>query len=388
MLILPLRIKDREKLTSEKKQYYFYLLIATVTAILLASKIDYTLPQYAGIDLFKYRGMAISAPGLNFEIPHPYVYRIFAPWLAGILPFDIDVSFYILNLIGLVILSFVFFEFILSFGIGYKPAFFSTVAFLFNRYFFQFLAFDYFQLSDTISFFLFILSYLLLTKKKYLWIGIVMVTGVLTKEVALLIIPVGYVYLFEKGGGKRDYINFSVVSILAIALFILIRTVIHIETDENYLTQIEYGVTNFFKPMAFIKRFVIAFTPFSVLPFLFFSELVELFKKYFYLLVWLVFAVLSSLFGNDYERLMMPAAPVFFLFLAVVFDIYFFNGKTSTLKNILLFTVVIISLLGSLYHLWGIIRFADSEISLISTVILDILILLIFGYIKISGKNS
>ncbi len=371
-----------------KKQYYLYLLIATVTAILLAGKIQYTLPQFEGIDLFKYREMALAAPGLNMEIPHPYVYRIFAPWLAGILPFDLDTSFYVLNLLFLFGLSYVFFEFILLFGLEYKTAFFATVAFLFNRYFFQFLAFDYFQLSDTLSYFLFVLSYILLTKRKYFLFGVSVAIGVLTREVALLIIPIGFAYLCENKRGKEDYIKFLTVSAIAALLFLAVRMLIQIESDENYLTQIEYGLVNFFNPRAFLKRFIIAFTPFSVLPFLFYKELIKLLRENKYLSVWIVFAVASSLFGNDYERLMMPVAPVFFLFLALLIEKYFISNGNGFVQKVLLFLVVILSLAGSLYHLWGVFRLANSEVSLISTVILDILILLIFGYLKIFREKT
>ncbi len=374
-------------MNTDKKQYYIYLLIATVTAILLAGKIQYTLPQFEGIDLFKYRKMALAAPGINLEIPHPYVYRIFAPWLAGVLPLDVDGSFYLLNLIFLFALSYVIFEFILLFGVEYKAAFFATVAFLFNRYFFQFLAFDYFQLSDTISYFLFVLSFILLTKRKYFWLGVSIAIGVLTREVALLIIPVGFVYLYEKSRGKDDYIKFVTVTIIALLIFSAVRLAIKIDSDENYLTQIEYGLINFFKPRGFVKRFVIAFTPFSALPFLFYKELINLLRKNKFLFVWILFAVGSSLFGNDYERLMMPSAPVFFLFVALLIQKYLSVNNNKISNKILLFGVVIISLLGSLYHLWGIVRFADSEISLLATVILDILILLIFGYLKFTRKN-
>ncbi len=373
-------------MTAEKKRYYLYLLIATITAILLAGKIDYSLPQYSGIDLFKYKQMALSAPGINLEIPHPYVYRIFIPWLAGMLPFGIDVSFYILNLLALSGLSFIVFEFILFFGVNYKPAFFATVAFLFNRYFYQFLAFDYFQASDTFSYFLFILSFLMLSKKKYFSFAIIATLGILTREIALLIIPVGFAYLLEKNAPRKDYISFTAVSFLIIFIFIAVRLAIQIETDDNYLTQIQYGINNFFNPVAFVKRFVVAFTPFSVIPFLFWNELIEFFKKNLFLLVWAIFAVISSLFGNDYERLMSPTAPVFYLFLAIIIEKYFWGGAFSSIKKVLLFSIVIISLLGSLYHLWGVVRLIDSETSLIFTILLDVLVLLIFGYLKFSAR--
>ena len=388
MLFCSYKNDFEENLNPVKKQYYLYLLIATVTAVLLAGKIQYTLPQFEEIDLFKYREMALAAPGVNMEIPHPYVYRIFAPWLAGILPFDLDTSFYVLNLLFLFGLSYVIFEFILLFGLEYKTAFFATVAFLFNRYFFQFLAFDYFQLSDTLSYFLFVLSFILLTKRQYFRFGLSVAIGVLTREVALLIIPIGFAYLYENKWGKEDYIKFLAVSAIAALLFLAVRMFIQIESDENYLTQIEYGLVNFFNPRAFLKRFIIAFTPFSVLPFLFYKELIKLLRENKYLIVWIVFAVASSLFGNDYERLMMPTAPVFFLFLALLIEKYFISYKNGFIQKVLLFLVIILSLVGSLYHLWGVFRLANPEISLISTIILDILILLIFGYLKIFRERT
>lgn len=365
-----------------------YLFIATVTAVLLAGKIQYTLPQFEGIDLFKYREMASASPGINSGIPHPYVYRIFAPWLAGIMPFGLDTSFFVLNLLFLFGLSYVIFEFILMSGVQYKAAFFATVAFLFNRYFFQFLAFNYFQLSDTLSYFLFVLSFILLVKRKYFWLGVSVTAGVLTREVALLIIPVGFAYLYEKKRGKEEYIKFFTVSVVAALLFVAVRILIRIESDENYFTQIEYGLMNFFNPRALLKRFIIAFTPFSLLPFLFYKEIIKLFGENKYLFVWILFAVASSLFGNDYERLMMPAAPVFFLFVALIIEKYFLLNEAVFVRKILLFLVVVFTFSGSLYHLWGVIRLANSGITLYATIILDLLIAATFGYVKYFNKKS
>jgi len=377
-----------KNLNPVKKQYYVYLFIATVTAVLLAGKIQYTLPQFEGIDLFKYREMASASPGINSGIPHPYVYRIFAPWLAGIMPFGLDTSFFVLNLLFLFGLSYVIFEFILLSGVQYKAAFFATVAFLFNRYFFQFLAFNYFQLSDTLSYFLFVLSFILLVKRKYFWLGVSVTAGVLTREVALLIIPVGFAYLYEKKRGKEEYIKFFTVSVVAALLFVAVRILIRIESDENYFTQIEYGLMNFFNPRALLKRFIIAFTPFSLLPFLFYKEIIKLFGENKYLFVWILFAVASSLFGNDYERLMMPAAPVFFLFVALIIEKYFLLNEAVFVRKILLFLVVVFTFSGSLYHLWGVIRLANSGITLYATIILDLLIAATFGYVKYFNKKS
>ncbi|GBD91069.1 hypothetical protein BMS3Abin04_01793 [bacterium BMS3Abin04] len=367
-------------------QYKIYLLLITVAAILWAGKIQYSLPQYANIDLAKYREMALASPGLNLTIPHPYVYRLFAPWLAGLFPINIDLSFYLLNSVSLIALAFVFFRILSFHGFDEKLSLFITSAFVFNRYFFQFLAFDYYQLSDTVAYFLLFSSFLLMAEKRWTLFGMTLILGILTREAALLIIPVGYVYLYEKRFDKKDFLWLTIYSLLAIFIFLVIRVLIPNTSQENYFTQITYGLSSFFSYQALTKRFLIPITPFMVIPFIFLKDFYDYFKKHFYLIILFIFVAISSMFGNDFERLMTAASPVFYLFLAYIISKYL-NSNLPKSFTVTFYALTILTVLfSSLYHLWGIIRLPSREITMQVTLLSDLLMFIIFMVLKYQGS--
>jgi len=371
---------------SDSTQYKLYLLLITVAAILWAGKIQYNLPQYANIDLAKYREMALASPGLNLSIPHPYVYRFLAPWLAGLFPTNIDLSFYLLNSVSLVALAFVFYRILSFHGFDEKLSLLITTAFVFNRYFFQFLAFDYYQLSDTVAYFLLFSSFLLMAKKRWSLFGMTLILGILTRETALLIIPVGYVYLYEKRFDKKDFLWLTIYSLLAIFIFIAIRTLIPNTSQENYLIQITDGLSSFFNYQALTKRFLIPTTPFMVIPFIFLKDFYDYFKKHFYLIVLFIFVVISSMFGNDFERLMTAASPVFYLFLAYVLSKYLSSDLSKSFKTTFYSLLIFTILFSSFYHLWGIIRLPNREFAMRVTLLSDLLMFILFMVLKYQGR--
>jgi len=357
------------------------IIIVAITFIFLADRIDYTSPDYSDTDLAKYRMMAESSPTLNFEVSKPYVYRILAPWLAGILPLNIDVSFFFLNSIFLILLSITLYYFLLYHKIGKNIALFVTLCFILNRYFFAFLAFDYFQFGDTLSYFLLLISFFLIAKKRWVLFSIVLIIGVLTREVALLIIPVGYLFIYEKKILSMNYLKYSVALFPSVLIFIFFRVLIKIDGDENYLTQIISGF-ELFKPESIIKKFFISVTPFAFLSIVYSKELYTFFLKHLYLLMLFVGTVFSSFFGFDHERLMSPSAPVFFLFLAIILEQTVQSKKWENHKGKIFGIIITLAFLSTFYHLWGIIKLPNREITLFVTVILNVFMLIFFLVIK------
>ncbi|MCP4970962.1 MAG: hypothetical protein GY932_10250 [Arcobacter sp.] len=356
------------------------IFIATIF-IFIADKIDYTSPDYSETDLAKYRAMAESSPSLNFDIPKPFVYRIFAPWLAGILPLNLDLSFFLLNSIFLILLAITSYYFLLYHKVEKKIALFVTICFILNRYFFAFLAFDYFQFGDTLSYFLHLISFFLFTKKRWVLFSITLIIGILTREVALLIIPVGYLFLYEKKILLKNYLKYSVAILPSILVFIFFRVLVKIEGDENYLTQIISGF-ELFEPESIVKKFFISVTPFAFLSIVYSKELYTFFLKHLYLLILFIGTVFSSFFGFDHERLMSPTAPVFFLFLAIILEQTVQSKKWKSHKGKIFGTIITLAFLSTFYHLWGIIKLPNREITLIVTVILNLFMLIIFLILK------
>lgn len=357
------------------------IILVAILSIFLADKINYISNLYSDIDLAKYKLMAESSPFINFDIPRPYVYRILAPWIAGMIPINIDLSFYLLNSLFLIFLAISIYNFLLYHKIEQNIALFVSICFILNRYFFAFLAFDYFQFSDTLSYFLLLQSFFLIVKKRWVLLSIILILGVLTREVALLIIPVGYLFLYEKKFSKNDFLKYSLAIVPSILVFILFRIIYKTEGTENYLTQLVLGV-ELFKPISVIKKLFISVTPFAFISIVYYKELYTFFKNNLYLFSLFIGTIFSSFFGFDSERLMSPAAPVFFLFLSVILEQIVLSEKWKNHKKQILGFMIILILLSTLYHLWGIIKLPSRETTLVLTIVLNVLMLIIFLILK------
>jgi len=363
---------------NHKKKHIILLIIATAVSILLSGLIEYWLPEYSNMDFNYYREMAEAAPLLNTNVMQPFVYRILAPWLAGILPFNLDVNFYLLNSISLIVLAILFFEFLLKNKITPTVGLIVTIGFIFNKYFFQYLSWDYFHLTDTISLILILLSLKYLIKRKWFKLGLVFFIGALTKEILVLMIPTGYVYLWMKKRSKKRILKFTLSAIAFIVPFVIIRLLIQPNGGEDLFTQFSTGISRFFTPEAFIKKLIIAFTPFGLIPLLFWKDIVEFFRDRIYLLVYFALVFITTIFG-DFERLMTPAAPVFYLFISYIINNYL---KTDTFGKVFYYVFVSLVFLSSFYHLWGVVRLPGSDASIISTIVFSLLMAILFLRLK------
>jgi hypothetical protein len=373
---------DNRKITS-----ILTIIFIAIIFILLAGKINYNSNLYSDIDLSKYKLMAESSPLLNFNIPRPYVYRILAPWIAGILPINIDLSFYLLNSLTLIFLAISVYFFLLYHKIEHKIALFVTVCFVLNRYFFAFLAFDYFQFSDTLSYLLLLQSFFLIVKKKWILLSIILILGILTREVALLIVPVGYLFLYEKKELTNDYYKYSFAILPMILIFIIFHLLSKTEGTDTYLTQFYTGF-ELFNMLSIIKKLFISVTPFAFISIIYYKELCAFFRNHLYLFSLFVGTVISSFFGFDAERLMSPAAPVFYLFLSIILQKIFNSDKWKNYEAKIFVILFFLAFSSTFYHLWGIIQLPNREITLLLTIVLNILILMVFLILKKSIVNN
>ena len=123
-----------------------------------------------------------------------------------------------------------------------------------------------------------------------------------------------------------------------------------------------------------------------VIPFIFLKDFYDYFKKHFYLIILFIFVAISSMFGNDFERLMTAASPVFYLFLAYIISKYL-NSNLPKSFTVTFYALTILTVLfSSLYHLWGIIRLPSREITMQVTLLSDLLMFIIFMVLKYQGS--
>ncbi|MCF6268476.1 MAG: hypothetical protein L3J41_02060 [Melioribacteraceae bacterium] len=372
---------------TSKKKHILILLLLTIFSIFLSGSIDYKNSSYSNMDMNKYISMAEASPGIETNIIRPFVYRIAVPWLAGLLPFSIAVSFLILNSVSLFLLSIVFYLFLLEYKTDEKLALVITIIFQFNRYFFQFLGWNYFQVSDTLSLTLLFYSFILLRHRSFVQLFFVMVFGVLVKEYILIFIPAGFALLFERKLIKKELLSFSVVSFVSVLTFWGIRKLIPTEAGESLFIQYTTQLIYYSEPILLIKRFIIPSLPFGLLPLLFYKDLFYFFEKNKHLFIYSLTVVILSFFGES-ERLMAPLAPIYFLFIAELITKYFITEPEKTFKNNLIISLIIIAFLTSFYHLWGVLKLPNEYYSMISTFVFTIAVTLVFLSKRIANNSA
>ena len=365
--------------------YLFFLVIICVVQILLAGRANLN-DYYPEHDINAYRKLALSFPNFDFTVAKPFFHRIFAPWLIGSLFNDVDQGFFIVNLLFSILFVILLYYFFIKFGISQRISFFLTVAFIFNRYFIPFLAFEPYRVLDLITATILLSSLLLLRKKKLTSIFILSIIGVLTKEIALLIIPVGfsYIYFVEKNE-KKTLLLFSFISIILISIYLIIRILIPSPQGITIITAFEENWSKVISIEAITKQLFIAFNPLFLLHVFQFRKYLLFNKRYPHFFILLLFVLLSSLFGGDKERLMLSYAPIYYLFIASLFQNI---TEIRKIKFVEIIIILIITWLSNLHHIWGLIRLPSREYSLITALVGSIFILGLYYKIKFESERN
>lgn len=372
---------------ANKRNVYSILLLVIVAliSIALSGKISYWNPEYSNMDFNKYIKMAEVSPSINSNIPQPFVFRIIVPWLAGILPFSIATGFYLMSLLFQLLFVILLYHFLVFYSIEKNISFALTVCFIFNRYFFQFFSWDYFQAGDVLSNVIVLTMFFLIVKKKWLLLSLIFLLGIFVKETVLLILPLGYFLLLRRLKDKKDILCFTLASLIPIIIFVSSRILMSNQIGENLVNQFIAGVSDIFTPKVFIKKFIVAFTPFGLIPIIFPKEILKFIRERFYLFIYFVGVVFTSFFG-DLERLMAPSAPVYFLLMGFIVQSYLINKKNPQIL-IFIYTIILISFLSSFYHLWGVFQLPNKNITIILTIVLQVVTALLFFRLKMQRNK-
>jgi hypothetical protein len=376
---------NNSKLLDSKSSHVFWIVLFSVASILLSGQIDYNSPEYLDIDQAKYRAMAESAPGLNDQVIKPFVFRILGPWLAGLMPFDITINFFIINFITLLLIPFSLYFLLLSFSIKKEITLALIICFVFNRYFFQFYAWNYFMVVDSITLLLLIFYFFLIKKRNWLLLGFLIVLGIFIKEIVLIIIPTAFTYLYFNKSQGKDYLYLTIISLLSFLIFIGIRIFLDNGGGEELLEQFTTRILSSIEPIALTKKMIIAFSPFGLIPFFFYKESLAFFMGNKHLLAYLLLVVLTSVFG-DHERLMTPFAPIYLLLIGSIIQKYIVKVHNAKSYSFLI-SIIILSVLSSFYHLWGIIQLPSRTVSIVTTAIFLILCLVLTIQFKITSPK-
>ena len=364
-------------MTSVNGKHLLILIFVTLLVMIFSGSINFNDPQYSNVDLHKYIAMAEASPGFDTNVMKPFVFRIAIPWVAGLLPFSIPTNFYLINIFALIVLSLSFYTFLIEFGVEKNLSLIITIIFQLNKYFFIFLAWNYFQVSDALSLALLFYSFIIIRRKNFTQLLFIMLFSVLIKEYILFIIPAGLFYYYTNSPNRKNLIYFGIISFLSISVFVIIRLLISSEGGESLFIQYTTQVIYYSKPSLLIKRFIIPFTPFGLLPLIFYKDLISFFKIHNEFLIYTITIILLSFFGEP-ERLMEPLASIYYLFVAVLIKNYLLDGAFKIRNNRSLLYIIIASFMTSFYHLWGRITLPGEAYSIASTIFFTLLVSFIF----------
>ncbi len=368
-------------------KYLSWLYMIAALSIYLAGRIKFWMPEYAHMDFMKYKSMSEASPDLSPDIIQPFAYRILAPWITGLLPFRVEISFYILTVISLFFLVYLLFNFLIKNNIEHRIAFALTSAFIFNRYFFQFPAWDYFHVSDLLAMCAMLLFLIKLFEKNWIYLAILAIPAVLIKETFLILIPVSYIYLYITRSTKKEYAWITLITIISIGAFIGVRLFVQTPGGETLWEQFSSGLVYFFNFESFVKKVVLAFLPFGLVPLIYYKHSYTFLKTNSHYLLFFVIVLMLSFFG-DAERLMMPFAPVYYTLIGYIIQQFLSESTNKSYLRKFLLYIMLTAFLSSFYHLWGVIQLPAKVYSLVSALLLSAVTGYLFWRLKILKKEK
>lgn len=334
------------------------LAAATVFLILSRGVIPFDSPVYADFDLHNYRLVAHAAPHLSRDVPAPFAYRILGPYIVGLLPIPDPLAFRIVTSIACLALVILLYKFLMDEGIERNYAAVAALLFACNRYFFGLMVWDPFQIDDVLAMVCMVASLMLLARRRWISFAVCFALGCLTREVVMILIPVSFVFLWERGMLKQEFKRWLIAISPAIAVFILVRTFVYADGARigvagiipYYEMKFGESVDNAFTLQAWLRRLVWCFMPFTFLPLVFLRTTLSFFSRHKYVLLYFVLVIVTDFWGideggGDAERQMAPAYLAFFWLIAVIL-------QTRLSRPRWVLPVILASgFLGSLHHL-------------------------------------
>lgn len=321
------------------------LLIVTAAIIVLYGQIDYAVDPYAKWDLSHYRTMASASPGIATNVGHPFAFRVLGPYLVGLLPFPDPVGFYGFAVVLSLGLVFLLYYFLQSVGLSPSASLVTVVLFAFNRHWFGFTIWDYFQVNDLLSLVFILVLFWAMLNDRWMVFGVTLFLGAMTRETAMLMIPVVFAYLLEKKEISTRWRKALIAIGPGLIAFFLLRFFVP-TTGGTLLEAFHVNSRKVLSPERLFRLMVNSFLPFSLIPLVFFEMTFRFFRARIYALVFVILVFLSALFGSNDERLMAPAFIIVYLLLGVV--IQALNSEKT-------FLAIFISggFLSSLHHITG-----------------------------------
>jgi hypothetical protein len=312
--------------------------------ILYYGRIDISQPPHSEIpDIINYRQMALASPGFDETVSRNFGYRILVPYIAGLMPFDVDTNFYILTVLMSLALPFVFMGFLRAYGLKDDTAFYLTILFILNRYTFGYAIWNYYDVHDLLTYILICFFLVSLKKDRFVLMSVILMIGVVNRETVLFLVPAAlFRYWFIKD--KSSALKMAASVLPAAVVFFLLRSLLVTEQASETSFMYSMGKIRFneagklFDPVTYY-RIINTFIPLTLIPFVFGNSSRRFFKKYPHFLLLIAIYYASCFLAGDTERLIVPVFPVFFLLIGVIIeelDIKELKGRMIVLTACLL----------------------------------------------------
>jgi hypothetical protein len=283
------------------------VLIEAILMVILYGQIDYTIAPYANWDLTNYRNMAAASPEIATNICRPFAFRVLGPYLVGLLPISDPQGFYIFSVLASVGLVFLLYRFLCASGLSPSVAAITVVLFTFNRYWFGFTVWNYFQINDLLSLIWIVVLFSAMLRGRWIIFCAALFLGSLTRETSMLMIPVVFAYLWERKELRRQWRPALVAIIPGFITFFLLRILIPSTCGLSLFEALPVYASKILSPDTFYRLLINSFLPLSLIPLVFYEITFKFFRTRLYALLFVVVVFASAFFGENQERLMAPA---------------------------------------------------------------------------------
>jgi hypothetical protein len=181
--------------------------------------------------------------------------------------------------------------------------------------------------------------------------------GSLTREFSWLAAPAAFAYLWERNLLRAEWKKVTLALVPGIAGFLLVRWLIHVPGSSGLLAALLFYPQVFLACVGTLGRleswyriFINAFTPFSLVPLIYWKTTKVFFARHRYMLLFVGLVFIGTVYGgnSNHERLEAPAFLVFYLLLATIIQDFLWPRKW------ILTILVTAAFLASLHHLYGI----------------------------------
>jgi hypothetical protein len=292
--------------------YLLVLALVTVTMLFLYGRIDYTNAAFKDWDSLIYLDMASASPHLDPDAPRPFAFRLLGPYLVGMIPGSTENAFLAVNLALSFLLVYLMYRFLKYFGLRPPFACLATILYIFNKHFFGFTSWNYFHVNDVITIILLIVLFWSMMESRWLPFAAALCLGAATREAALIMIPVGFLYLAERRLLVREGGKFVAAIAPALALFAAIRLLVHPAAGPTLMQAVSTHWTKITSIERMYHVLVNPFVPLAFVPIVFFKRTFAFLKGRIHLLAFLVLVAGTTFFGHNNERLLNPASLVFY----------------------------------------------------------------------------